>query len=467
MFELLVMVLLVSVLPVSAGAAADPELTCAGVTQVPLAECQALEALYASTNGAQWYDKAGWTTTNTPCTWHGVTCQAGHVSELDLRDNNLAGPLPAQLSDLTQLRVLNLKRNAVTGGAPAGLASLAQLQTLDLSENSLTGAIPTQLGSLAVLQTLNLSNNQLTGGIPSQLASLAALRTMDLSSNQLTGQIPGVLADLASLETLGLNNNQLSGVIPPQLTSLSNLRLLLLSNNSLTGTIPAGLGGLSNLTHLVLARNQLDGAIPSQLGNLSQLSVLMLNNNRLTGSIPTSLGNLDNAFEIWLNSNALSGAVPDNLCDLIGLFFLDTGYNSLSSAPACMAYLDPEWNKTQTVAPTSLRAAPGDTQVALNWTPIAYQDSVGYYEISYRPAGGAFTVHGVTASKGVASYMVTGLAPETNYELRVRTFTAAHTEPPAYQQNDLWSDYTVVSVRTLPAGGSITRTVFLPLVLRR
>jgi hypothetical protein len=275
------------------------------------------------------------------------------------------------------------------------------------------------------------------------------------------------LGGLATLRTLGLNNNLLSGGIPGQLADLANLQLLLLANNSLTGPIPASLGELSNLTHLVLTRNQLNGQIPEQLGNLDQLSVLMLNNNRLSGEIPLSLGNLDNAFEIWLNSNALSGAVPDNLCDTIGLFFLDTGYNSLSSAPACMAYLDPEWNQTQTVAPTSLRAAPGDTQVALNWTPIAYQDSVGYYEISYRPAGGAFTVHGVTASKSAASYTVTGLAPETNYELRVRTFTAAHTEPPAYQQNDLWSDYSVVSVRTLPAGGSITRTVFLPLVLRR
>jgi hypothetical protein len=275
------------------------------------------------------------------------------------------------------------------------------------------------------------------------------------------------LGGLANLRILGLNNNQLSGPIPVQLASLANLRLLLLANNGLSGAIPASLGGLGNLTHLVLARNQLEGPIPSQLGNLGQLSVLMLNGNRLSGSIPTSLGNLSNAFEIWLNSNALSGAVPANLCDLAGLFFLDTGYNSLSSAPACMALLDPEWNQTQTVAPANLSATPGDVQVGLSWTPIVYQSANGYYEISYRPAGGAFTVHGVTTSKGAASYLVTGLTPDSNYELRVRTFTAAHTDPPAYQQNALWSDYTAVNVRTLPAGGIITRSVFLPLVSKR
>lgn len=462
-----VLALLMSVLPARPGAATAPELTCAGVTEIPLAECQALEALYASTNGAQWYDRAGWTTTTTPCSWYGVTCQAGRVSELDLRDNNLAGPLPAQLGNLTQLRVLNLKRNAITGGLPAGLGGLVQLQILDLSENALTGAIPTQLGALAVLQTLNLGNNQLTGGIPTQLAGLAALQTLDLSTNQLSGEIPGALGGLASLQVLGLNNNQLSGAIPAQLANLTQLRLLLLANNNLTGSIPTGLSGLSNLTHLVLTRNQLSGQIPAQLGSLSQLSVLMLSNNRLTGSIPASLGNLGNAFEIWLNSNALSGAVPANLCDLQGLFFLDTAYNSLSSAPDCMAFLDPEWDQTQTVAPMALSAAPGDVQVSLGWTPIAYQSNDGHYEISYRPAGGTFVVHGVTASKAVSSYMVTGLMPETNYEFRVRTYTAAHMEPPAYQQNALWSGYAVVNVRTLPAGSSITRSIFLPLVTKR
>lgn len=453
---LLVAALLMSVFPAGAGRAAAPELGCAGVTQVPLAECQALEALYISTNGAQWHDKAGWATTNTPCSWYGVTCQAGHVSGLDLSDNNLAGSLPAELANLTQLRTLALRRNALTGAVPADLASLAQLQTLDLSENSFAGAIPIQLGNLALLQTLNLSNNQLTGGVPTQLAGLGLLQTLDLSSNQLIGSIPPALGGLANLRTLGLNNNQLSGGIPPQLASLANLRKLLLANNGLSGPIPANLSNLENLTHLVLTRNQLSGPIPQELGNLRQLSALMLNNNRLTGEIPSSLGDLSGAFEMWLNSNALHGAVPASLCGLPGLFFLDVGYNALSSAPSCMASLDPFWSETQTVAPANLTAALVATQATLTWTPILYQSDTGYYEISYRPVGGTFAVHGVTANKSASSYVVTGLSPGVRYEFRVRTWTAAHTDPPAYQQNDLWSDYT-----------TIPRSIFLPLVIRR
>lgn len=443
---LLAFVLFLGLLPASAGASAAPQWSCAGVSQIPLAECQALEALYTSTAGAQWKDKAGWLVTNTPCSWYGVTCQAGHVSEINLTNNNLAGPLPAQLSSLVSLQVLDLMNSEATVGG-------------------LVGSVPAGLGSLTQLRTLNLTGHQLTGPIPLQLNNLAALRILNLSNNNLSGTIPAGLGGLANLQTLALNNNQLSGAIPLELANLSNLQRLLLANNSLTGTIPVSLGGLSNLTQLVLTRNQLSGPIPPQLGNLTQLSVLMLNNNRLTGAIPDSLGNLSHAFDIWLSSNALSGAVPATLCDLDGLLFLDVGYNALSSAPACMPLLDPQWRETQTVAPDNLSAAPAAMQMALSWSPILYQSDEGYYEISYRPAGGVFAVHGVTASKANASYTVTGLTPDTSYEFRVRTFTPAHNSPPAFQQNALWSVYAVVSARTQPAG--TPHTIFLPLIHRR
>lgn len=463
----LLVALLVSIAPAGAASAA-PDFNCAGVTEIPLAECQALEALYTSTNGAQWYDRAGWISTNTPCSWYGVTCQAGRVSELDLSDNNLAGPLPAQLANLARLRTLALARNDLTGSAPAWLGSLAQLQTLDLSVNQLTGAIPAQLSNLTSLQTLNLGNNQLSGAIPSQLGSLASLQVLNLSSNALTGTIPAVLGSLSNLRDLSLQNNQLSGTIPAQLATLGALQRLVLLNNNLEGAIPPGLGGLSNLTHLILASNQLSGAIPAQLSNLGQLQILMLNSNRLTGAIPSVLGNLANLSELYLNSNAFSGDVPASLCGISTMQVdgVRLDFNALRSAPDC-SNIDLSWYETQTVAPEDLSGRADDVRVTLQWTPIAYQSDGGYYEISYRPAGGTFTVHGVTADKSVRSYVVTGLAPETNYELRVRTFTPAHNTVPAFQQNDLWSEYAVVEARTLPPGGVGQRSIFLPLVTRR
>jgi hypothetical protein len=149
------------------------------------------------------------------------------------------------------------------------------------------------------------------------------------------------------------------------------------------------------------------------------------------------------------------------------LLFLDVGFNAITSAPACMAFLDPEWNQTQTVPPSNLAATSGGTLVTLNWSPIAYQGDPGYYEISYRRAGGSFLVHGTTSGKDVATYRVTCLRPNTDYEFRVRTFTAAHIDPPAYQLNDLWSDYTVISARTLPSGNEPTCSVFFPFTSKR
>ncbi|MER2598997.1 MAG: leucine-rich repeat domain-containing protein [Caldilineales bacterium] len=464
-WALLIGLLLLALAVVPAFAAEEgPALACAGVTEIPLAECQALEALYTATNGAQWKERSGWTLTTTPCSWYGVSCQAGHVSALILDDNNLTGTLPIQLGNLTYLRTLTLPRNLIGGALPTTLGNLIALQTLDISENQLTGALPTQLGSLAALQTLNLSNNQLSGSIPGQLANLSHLQELNLSTNQLSGSIPAALGTIGTLQKLHLNTNLLTGSIPAQLGNLTALHQLVLADNNLSGAIPAGLGNLNQLTHLVLTKNGLSGTIPPELGNLNQLSVLMLNRNRLTGIIPTSLGNLSNLFEVWLNGNALSGAVPENVCSLAGLFFLDTGYNALSRAPACMTLLDPQWNQTQTIAPADLAAQPQSTAITLRWTPILYQNDTGWYEVSYRPAGGMWAVHGQTSSKASTDYTITGLNAGRAYELRVRTFTAAHDEPPAYQQNDVWSDYATVNATTLPSGS--TRTIFLPLVLR-
>ena len=253
--------------PIAAVAAppAAPSAGCDGVVQIPLSECQALLALYNNTAGAQWRERSGWLLTPTPCSWYGVACQAGHVTALDLQDNNLTGSLPIQLANLPSLQRLKLLRNELNGAVPASLGNLSQLQELDLSENHLTGAIPTQLGNLNQLQRLNLSNNALSGSIPPELGGLPALQVLDFSTNQLTGGIP------------------------PGLSGLSNLRELLLANNQLTGSIPPQLAGLANLRRLVLARNGLTGDIPSQLGNASSLTYLILDNNQLTGAIPPSL----------------------------------------------------------------------------------------------------------------------------------------------------------------------------------
>ena len=73
-----------------------------------LVECQALVALYTSTNGPGWTNKSGWLATDTPCSWYGVSCNAGHVIGVSLDSNQLSGSIPPELGNLTNCGSLYL-----------------------------------------------------------------------------------------------------------------------------------------------------------------------------------------------------------------------------------------------------------------------------------------------------------------------------------------------------------------------
>ncbi|GAB3984549.1 hypothetical protein GCM10028806_59690 [Spirosoma terrae] len=171
------------------------------VTNSP--DYQPLVDLYNATNGANWTNKTGWLSGCDPCTgnggqpWYGLTCQNGRVNQIVLYNNNLVGNLPASLSALTGLQVLQINANPGLGGIiPAGLGNLTALVRLELDANALTGGIPASLGSLTNLQRLVLSENQLTGGIPTSLGSLTNLQELYLRNNQLVGCFPAALTAL-------------------------------------------------------------------------------------------------------------------------------------------------------------------------------------------------------------------------------------------------------------------------------
>ena len=79
---------------------------------------------YQSTNGDQWRKNDHWLDRSTH-EWYGVMLNdEGRVVKLDLASNNLAGPIPESLGNLSQLTQLNLDSNALSGSIPERLGNL-------------------------------------------------------------------------------------------------------------------------------------------------------------------------------------------------------------------------------------------------------------------------------------------------------------------------------------------------------
>ncbi|KAL6329824.1 hypothetical protein AAG906_037536 [Vitis piasezkii] len=255
------------------------------------------------------------------------------LTNLDLRQNYLTGPLSASIGNLTSMQYLSVGINALSGELPKELGQLTDLRTLAFGTNNFSGSLPSEIGNLGKLEQLYFDSSGVSGEIPSTFANLQSLITVWASDNELTGNIPDFIGNWSKLTVLRLQGNSFEGPIPSSfsnLTSLSDLRIsdisngsssslefikdmkslstLMIRNNNISGSIPSNIGEYGSLTQLDLSFNNLSGQLPESLFNLSQLSLLFLGNNQLTGTLPplksTSLLNID------LSYNGLSGSFP-------------------------------------------------------------------------------------------------------------------------------------------------------------
>ncbi|MCZ6594046.1 MAG: leucine-rich repeat domain-containing protein [Bacteroidetes bacterium] len=176
------------------------------LAQISEIESAALVDLYTTTAGDNWNQK--WDLNQEVSNWPGVTVKNGHVTEIRMLFNNLTGSLPASLSDLTKLKVL------------------------ELSFNNLSGEIPFAIGALKNLEVLALNGNYLSGAIPNSICYLTNLKQLHLSSNKLSGDLPSEINRLTNLEVFNVFDNDLSGKIPLELASNRNLREFLVAENN-------------------------------------------------------------------------------------------------------------------------------------------------------------------------------------------------------------------------------------------
>ena len=162
--------------------------TTTGITQL---ECEALVALYNSTNGPGWANNDNWLTNSAVSTWHGVTVSSGHVSGmLNLSSRRSAARFHQRVGNLAYVTYFYFPDNQLTGKIPPEFANVAGLWYLYLYGNQLTGEIPAQLFSLLNIKDIVLSDNQLSGQIPAEIGNALTLKRFMVSNNNLTGELP-------------------------------------------------------------------------------------------------------------------------------------------------------------------------------------------------------------------------------------------------------------------------------------
>ncbi|MEW4922783.1 immunoglobulin domain-containing protein [Algibacter sp. 2305UL17-15] len=242
----------------------------------------ALVAFYNSTGGNNWKNNTNWLDTTKPIyTWHGITETNGRVTGISLFGNNLVGPLPSNIGDLSALESLHLPVNKISGQIPSSFSNLSNLKSLSFALNDITGNIPEDIGNLSQLTSLFLNANYLNGNIPSSIWNLSKLQYLFLpqrGGNKLSlidNKIPSnvVLQDLTSLS---LSNIPIAEPIPSEFLDVPNLRRIDINQCRIPGALPKE---FANISQVFAEFNDFEGTIPQELINAVGNDNLNIANN--------------------------------------------------------------------------------------------------------------------------------------------------------------------------------------------
>ncbi|KAG5561077.1 hypothetical protein RHGRI_004180 [Rhododendron griersonianum] len=242
------------------------------------------------------------------CRCDGTTCT---IITLKVYALSVFGGIPDELWSLTNLSNLNLAQNYLTGPLSSSIANLTQMQYLSLGINSLSGEVPKELGNLTNLIVLSFSSNNFSGHLPLELGKLTKLQELYIDSSGVSGAIPSTYADLQNLQKLWGSDNELNGSIPEFIGNWSQLNDLMISDLSNgSSTSLEFLKDMTSLNTLILRNNNISGSIPTNIGDYQSLSLLDLSFNNLAGQIPESLFNLNALSYLFLGNNQLNGTLP-------------------------------------------------------------------------------------------------------------------------------------------------------------
>ncbi|CAN6581523.1 unnamed protein product [Malus baccata var. baccata] len=314
-----------------------------------------------------------WNNGSDHCSWEGVSCKKGCVSNLDLSSENITGGLDnsSSLFGLKSIEYLNLAYNFFNyTQIPSEFKQLTGLSNLNLSNAGFAGQVPIEISHLTRLVTLDLSTLHFPGTPSLNLenpkldvllrnfselvelyldgvnisaqgtewcqaisSSLPNLRVLSLSTCNLSGPIHNSLLKLKSLSVIRIDSNNLSTQVPEFFSNFPNLTSLQIMNSGLYGAFPKNIFQVPTLQTIDLSGNpQLQGSLPEFRKNGS-LRSLVLNGANFSGQmLPNSIGNLKLLSKMDIATCNFTGSIPRSMEDLTQLVYLDLSANKFNGS---------------------------------------------------------------------------------------------------------------------------------------
>ncbi|KAG8043381.1 hypothetical protein GUJ93_ZPchr0458g22615 [Zizania palustris] len=197
-----------------------------------------------------------------------LTMSLGHITILDLSNNNLESIPESIIARLLNVVVLDVRSNQLKS-LPNSIGCLSKLKVLNVSGNLLE-SLPVTIEECRALEELHANFNELTK-LPDTLGfELHSLRKLCVNSNKLA-HLPTSTSHMTALRTLDARLNCLRE-LPDGLENLANnLEVLNVSQNfQFLRELPYAVGLLASLRELDVSYNSI-AALPDSMGCLTKL----------------------------------------------------------------------------------------------------------------------------------------------------------------------------------------------------